>query len=72
MSSRGEKDILCRIDMNAPFGDLLTASTPLNQSIVVGGGASEVLDFQITDRLGNVVDLPLGAQSVTFQLSLLS
>ena len=67
ISARGEHDVLCRIDVNQPFGGLLTGGTPTLEALVVGGGTISTLDFQLTDRLGNIVNEVQG--SLTFQLT---
>jgi hypothetical protein len=67
ISARGEHDVLARIDVNQPFGGLLTGGTPLMESLVIGQGTIHTLDFQLTDRLGNIINQVQG--SLTFQLT---
>jgi hypothetical protein len=67
MSARGEHDVLARIDVDSAFGGLLTGGTPLQEALLVGSGTLRNIDFQLTDRLGNVV--PLNEGSLTFQLT---
>ena len=67
ISARGEHDILCRIDVNQPFGGLLTGGTPTLEALILGAGTVHTLDFQLTDRYGNIVDAVHG--SLTFQLT---
>ena len=67
ISARGQHDILCRIDVNQPFGGLLTGGTPLQEALILGEGTISAIDFQLTDRLGNIVDPAHGA--LTFQLT---
>ncbi len=70
ISQRGEHDILCRIDVNEAFGNVLTGGTPLQEALVVGSGTYQNLDFFVTDRYGNPVSLDQG--SLTFQLTFFS
>ena len=70
ISKRGEHDVLCRIDVNQAFANVLTGGTPLQEALVIGAGTFVNLDFFVTDRLGNPVALDQG--SLTFQLTFFS
>ncbi len=70
ISKRGEHDILCRIDVNQAFANVLTGGTPFQTALVVGSGTYQNIDFFVTDRLGNPVSLDQG--SLTFQLTFMA
>jgi hypothetical protein len=68
-SSRNEHDILLKIPINVAYGNVMTASTPNIDSLKVGRTLHKTLDFQICDRMGNVIT-SLYDPSISFTLVL--
>ena len=59
-------DVLCVINVDQPYGQLLTAQTPNLDSIRMGAAFShKTLNFYVTDRLGNQVNLDSGTLTFT-------
>ena len=59
-------DVLCVINVDQSYGQLLTAQTPNLDSIKMGSAFShKTMEFYITDRAGNPVDLQAGVLTFT-------
>ena len=59
-------DVLCVINVDMPYGQLLTAQTPNLDSIKMGSAFShKTIEFYVTDRLGKLVDLAAGVLTFT-------
>jgi hypothetical protein len=54
-SARNEHDILLKIPIDVAYGNPITASTPNIDSLMIGRTLHKTLDFQLCDRLGNVL-----------------
>ncbi len=55
MSVRHESDILLRVPIDVAFGEIINANTSWSESVSIGRTLHKTLDFQVTDRLGNVI-----------------
>ena len=66
VTANGINDVLCVINVDQPYGQLLTAQTPNLDSIKLGAAfSSRTLDFYITDRVGSLVNLDAGMLTFT-------
>ena len=54
-SARNEHDIILKIPIDVAYGLPVRASTPGFDTLLVGRTLHKTLDFQITDRLGQVI-----------------
>ena len=63
----GSSTAICVAVVDGNFGDVLLASSPLNVWTAVGPLSADSLDFQLTDRFGNPVNILAG--NMSFQLT---
>jgi hypothetical protein len=63
----GSSTAICVAVVDGNFGDVLLAASPLNVWTAVGPLSADSLDFQLTDRFGNPVNILAG--NMSFQLT---
>ena len=63
----GSASVICQIPVNGVFGDVQLGSSPLLVWSDLGPLSCDSLDFQLTDRFGNPVNILAG--NFSFQLT---